>query len=123
MGHPEIVRLGSVFSGLWTTISKDWGNMNVRSEVSALAVAAIFSTLIGVTYAFFIPAFFPNYRAGWILHLGVLLATSIAGYIGFHESTAGKLPVRIILGFCYAAVIAILVYFLSLLIILNVRGS
>ena len=104
-------------------ISKGWENMNVRSEVSALVVAAIFSILIGVVYVFFLPAFFPGYKAGWILHLGVLLAILIGGYIGFHVSTARAFPVRMILGFCYAAVMAILVYFLSLFFILNVRGS
>jgi hypothetical protein len=97
--------------------------MNVRSEVSALAVVAIFGVLIGVVYAFFIPAFFPGYRTGWILNLGALAATLIGGYIGYHVPTASTLPVKITLGLCYAAVVAILVYFLSLFIILNIRGS
>ena len=97
--------------------------MTVSSEVSALAVAAIFGIVIGVVYAFFLPAFFPGYRTGWILNLGVLLATAIGGYIGFYTSPVSATPVRITLGFCYASVMAIIVYFLSLFIILNVRGS
>lgn len=97
--------------------------MNLRSEISGLVVAGIFGVLIGVVYAYFLPVFFPGYRTGWILNLGVLVATLIGGIIGFREPSKSTLVSRIILGICYAAVVAILVYFVSLFIILNVRGS
>ena len=97
--------------------------MSVISEISALVVAVIFSTLIGGVYVFFIPMFFPGYKAGWILNLGVLLATLLGGYIGLQSSKASSPLIRILLAFCYGAVTAILVYFLSLFFILNVRGS
>ena len=97
--------------------------MNVRSEVSVLVVAAVFGSLIGVAYAFVLPAFFRGYATEWIGRLGVLIATLVGGYIGYHVPTANKLPVKIILGLCDAGVTAILVCFLSLFIILNTRGS
>lgn len=97
--------------------------MNVRSEASLLVVVVIFGVLIGVAYAYVLPAFFPGYRTGWILNLGVLAAILVGGYIGSHVPNAKALQLRIILGCCYAMVTAILVYFLSLFIIFNVRGS
>jgi hypothetical protein len=97
--------------------------MNMRSEIFVLIVAVMFGVLIGVVYAFVLPAAFPGYKAGWILNLGVLVATLIGGYIGYRVPNANIFLVRIILGFCYAAVMAILVYFVSLYIILNTRGS
>lgn len=97
--------------------------MNLRSEISVLFVAALFGIMIGIVYAFVLPALFPGFRTSWILNLGVLVATLIGGYIGYHVPTANTPLVKIILGFLYAAVTAILVYFLSLFIILNTRGS
>jgi len=97
--------------------------MKVRSEISALVVAGIFGPLIGAVDAYFLPAFFPGHRTGWILNLGVLIAVLIGGYIGYCEPSKGTLAAKIILGICYAAVMAILVYFVALFIILNVRGS
>jgi hypothetical protein len=97
--------------------------MNLRSEIAVLFVAALFGVTIGVVYAFVIPALFPGFRTSWILNLGVLVAALIGGYIGYHVPTANTPLVKIILGFTYAAVTVILVYFLSLLIIVNVRGE
>ena len=99
--------------------------MNMRSEVSILIVVVVFGVTIGAIYALVLPAFYP--RPGWgtylPLQLGIVFAALIGGYIGYHVPTANKLPVKIILCFCYAAVVAILVSFLSLFIILNTRGS
>ena len=97
--------------------------MRLRSEISLLSVAAIFGIVIGIVYAFVIPALFPGFRTSWILDLGDLVATLIGGYIGYHVPSANTPLAKIILGFSYAAVTAILVYFLSLFIILNARGS
>jgi hypothetical protein len=97
--------------------------MNVRSEISVLIVAIIFGVLTGVVYTLVTPAFFTVYDSGWVLDLGVLVATLIGGYIGYHVPTATKFLVRILLGICYASVMAILVLFLSLSIIVNTRGS
>jgi hypothetical protein len=95
----------------------------MRSQISVLILVVIFGSLIGVVYAFVLPAFSPGYGTKWIGILGVLIATLIGGYIGYHVPTANRLSVKVILCVCYAAVVAILVSFLSLYIILNTRGS
>jgi hypothetical protein len=97
--------------------------MNVRSGILVLVVAIIFSVLTGAVYAFVAPALLTVYESGWILYLGVLVATLIGGYIGYHVPTATTFLGRIILGFCYASVMAILVFFLTLFIIVNTRSS
>ena len=104
-------------------INKNWKNMKCRGAFSGLAFAAIISTLIITVYDFVIPTFFPGHKAGWVLHLGVFLATLIGGYIGFYQANESRFSIRLTLGFCYAGVMAILVYVVSLFFILNVRGS
>jgi len=53
----------------------------------------------------------------------ISVATLIGGYIGYRVRATGKLLVKISLGICYAFVVASLVSYLSLFIILNMRGS
>jgi hypothetical protein len=79
--------------------------------------------MIGIVYAYVFPALFPGFGALWVLIPGVLVATWIGWHIGYHVPTANTPLVKIILGFSYAAVTTILVCFLSLLIIVNIRGE
>lgn len=97
--------------------------MKLHSEALALIVTVISGVLIGLVYAFILPALFPGYGTWWILILGVFVATLIGGYIGYHIPSADKLLVKIALGLSYAAVVAIFVSFISLFIIVNVRGE
>jgi hypothetical protein len=98
-------------------------DMNIRSAISALVFIATFGASTGAVYALFLPAFFPDYRTSWILILGILIPTTICGCLGYHAPKAGTTVVRSSVGLCYACVAAILVSFLSLFIILNIRGS
>jgi hypothetical protein len=90
-----------------------------------LSIAVVFGVTIGAIYALVLPAFFPG--PGWgtylPLQLGIVIAALIGGYIGYRVPTASSLWAKIGCGFCYAAVVAILVSFLSLLIIVNTRGE
>lgn len=88
-----------------------------------IKLVAVFTTVIGGVYGFVIPAFFPDYKTYSILIIGVGTVALIAGYIGYQILTDGALLSKIVLGICCATVVAILVAFLSLLIILNVSGS
>ena len=97
--------------------------MKYRSELSVLAVSASTGALIGMSYAFVLPAFWPGYGTAWILTVGVLISILACAYIGFHVPTATTPPVRIILGICYGAVAGIITTFVSLFIAVNVRGS
>lgn len=95
------------------------------SVLSALAVVVIFGVSIGAIYVLVLPRFFPG--PGWgtysPLILGILVATLLGGYVGYRTPTTEKLPVKIKFGFCYAAVTAALVSYLSLFIIVNIRGE
>jgi hypothetical protein len=91
----------------------------------ALIIVAFFSASIGAVYVYVLPKFFPG--PGWgtylPLILGIIIATLIGGYIGFRVPATDKLSIKVSFGFCYAAVVACLVSYLSLFIILNTRGS
>lgn len=97
----------------------------IVSLLSALAVSVTFGISIGAVYALVLPKFFPG--PGWgtysPLIWGIVTAALIGGYIGYRFAATEKLSVKIGLGFCYAAVTAVLVSYLSLFIILNTRGS
>ncbi|MFA7242088.1 MAG: hypothetical protein WC091_18390 [Sulfuricellaceae bacterium] len=93
------------------------------SVISALKVVAIFTVLIGGAYGIVIPLFIPGYKTYSILIAGIAIAALIGGYIGYQVPVADTLFIKIGFSFCYAIVVAILVLLLSLLIILNVRGS
>lgn len=98
-------------------------NTTAVRVLSVLLVAVMFGVLIGVTYAFFLPAFFPGYKTMWIGVLGVLMATSTAGYIGYHVPRDKMLLVRISASFGFAALAAPLVIILSWFIVANIRGE
>jgi hypothetical protein len=91
--------------------------------LSVLLVVVIFGVLIGVAYAFFLPAFFPGYKTMWIGVLGVLMATLTAGYIGYHVPKDKMLPIKIFASFGFAALAAPLVIILSWFIVANIRGE
>lgn len=100
-------------------------NMNVTTNniLSLITGVAVFTALIGGVYGFVIPAFFADYKTYSILIIGIGTAALFGGYIGYQILTDGALLSKIVLGICCATVVAILVAFLSLLIILNVSGS
>lgn len=87
-----------------------------------IRVVAVFTAVIGGVYGFVIPAFFPDYKTYSILMIGVGVAALFGGYIGYQIPSDGW-GAKLGIGFCCASVVAISVVFLSLLIILNVRGS
>jgi uncharacterized membrane protein (DUF441 family) len=95
----------------------------VWGPIYILAVAVLFSSATGSTYAFLLPAFFAGYKAGWILVMGVLVAALLGGYIGYRNADGDSLPAKIGVSIAYGAVEVVLVTFLSLLIILNTRGG
>jgi hypothetical protein len=94
-----------------------------RAPLWILAVVAAFGTLTGSAYAFLFPALFPGYRTSWILILGVLTASLFGGYIGFRSANGVRLPGKIGVSVAFAALVALLVTFLSLFITLNIRGG
>ena len=98
-------------------------NVITGSIVSMLIVVAIFTGLIGGAYCIVIPIFFPTYKTAWILIFGIAIAALIGGYIGYQVPTGDTTLVKIGYGLCYATVVVLLVAYLSLYIILNVRGS
>ena len=91
----------------------------------ALIVVVIFGFSIGAVYVYVLPRFFPGHLWGTYLPLilGIIIATSIGGYIGYRVPTRDKLSIKVCSGLCYAVVVAALVSCLSLFIILNTRGS
>jgi hypothetical protein len=91
--------------------------------LSVAIVVVVFGVLVGVTYAFILPAFFPGYRTMWIGIVGVSIATLIGGYIGYHVPTADKLPTRISASCVAAAFVAFSVIVLSWFILANTRGE
>ena len=96
-----------------------------RYLLSVLIVVGVFGVTIGAVYAVVLPNFFPGHGWGTYLplQLGIAVASLIGGYMGYRVQPAGKLWEKISLGFCFATVVAILVSFLSLLIIVNPRGE
>lgn len=98
-------------------------SVTTASIISALKIVVIFTVLIGGAYGIVIPLAFPDYKTYSILIIGIAVAALMGGYIGYQIPASNTLLVKIGFGFCYAAVVAILVLLLSLLIILNVRGS
>ena len=85
-------------------------------------IAASFTVSIGAIYALALPK-----GPGWGVHaplfLGIMIATSLGGYVGYRVPRTEKPLTKVGFGFAYAAVVAVLVSYLSLLIILNTRGS
>jgi len=98
-------------------------NKTALSILSILIIVVVFGVLIGLTYAFFIPHFFPGYKTVWIGLLGVFVAAMTAGYMGYQEPEHKKIPGRICFGFSYAAIVACLVILLSWFIIANTYGE
>ncbi|HEY1256469.1 MAG TPA: hypothetical protein VGF01_16960 [Terracidiphilus sp.] len=98
-------------------------NTIVLRVVSVPIVVVVFGVLIGVTYAFILPAFFPGYRTMWIGIVGVSIATLIGGYIGYHVPTADKLLTRISACCVAAAFVAFSIIVLSWFILANTRGE
>ncbi len=98
-------------------------SVTTNNILSLLTVVVVFTALIGGMYGLVIPAFFADYKTYSILTIGIGTAALFGGYIGYQILTDGTLLSKIGIGIGCATVVAILVTFLSLLIILNVRGS
>ena len=98
-------------------------NKTAKSDLSILIIVVVFSVLIGLTYAFFLPHLFPGYKTIWIGLLGVFVAAMTAGYIGYKDAVHKTLLVKIFVSFSYAAIVACFVIFLSWFIIANTYGE
>ncbi|MGH9773271.1 MAG: hypothetical protein ACRD4Q_16505 [Candidatus Acidiferrales bacterium] len=96
------------------------------SVLWVLIAVVVFGVLNGAVYVkYFLP---PGFREAtyWTylpLMVSISFAAAIGGCVGYRVPATGKLPVKISLGLCYAVVVAILVLYLSMLIIVNVRGE
>lgn len=88
-----------------------------------LLIVVIFTILIGGAYGFIIPTFFSDYKTYSILIIGIAVAALLAGYIGYQILANSTLLLKISIGISCAVAAAILVSFLALFIIINVRGS
>ncbi|HTV05749.1 MAG TPA: hypothetical protein VME86_10320 [Acidobacteriaceae bacterium] len=96
------------------------------SVLWVLIIVVAFAAINGMGYVrYFLP---PGFRgATYWTYLPLMVSTScaalIGGCVGYHVPWTGKLPVKIGSGICYAVAVAILVFNLSMLIIVNVRGE
>jgi len=98
--------------------------MKLRSVLVLSMFACLCGALVGIVYAFVIPKFLPGFKTGWILNLGGLGTALFGGMIGYQVASAkSTVLVRTANGLGYAAVAVMIFYFISLFIILNVRGS
>src|SRR6266498_5008251 len=100
--------------------------MTVFRIISVLAVAVIFSILIGVVFAFVQPHFFPGPYGPYlapVLGLGVLMAALIGGYVGYRDPAADAVRGKVRIDLRFAVVVGALTLYLSMLFILNTRGS
>jgi hypothetical protein len=88
------------------------------TKIIFLAVGFVIA--ISATYVWVLPRFFDGYRSYSILILGVVMAGAWSGYLGFHSRTAGR---KIIQGSLCGLTVAVVVAVLSLLIIVNMRGT
>lgn len=95
--------------------------------ISVLAIAAIFSILIDVVYGIILPRLSPATSRGAhlvpVLGVGVLIASLIGGWVGYHDPTAGTLRSKMRIGRIFAVIVASLTLLLSLYLILNTYGS
>ena len=98
-------------------------NLTSLRVLYVLSIAVVFGVLVGVTYAFIIPAICPGYKTAWIWIVGISIAMLISGYIGYHTPTADKLPIKISTCCGYAALTGFVVIALSWLIIANTIGE
>lgn len=97
--------------------------MTKNCIISILIVVVVFTTLISGAYVIVIPALLPDYKTPLILIAGVIAAALFGGYFCYQDSLDDTLLVKIIFGLCGAAVVAVLVYFLSLAVIVKIHGS
>ena len=92
-----------------------------------LVVAAIFGTLIDVVCAFALPHYLPNPALGTyrllVLAIGVLMASLVGGYVGYHDPRIEALSVKVRISFPFAVWTAFLTLLLSIFLIVNTIGS
>ncbi|HQW20986.1 MAG TPA: hypothetical protein PLI90_10000 [Rhodocyclaceae bacterium] len=97
--------------------------MTKHSVISILIIVIVFIVLIGGTYGFVIPAFWPDYKTPTILIVGVAIAALCGGYICYQIPLDDTLFVKMSFGLLGAVIVAVLVFFLSLAVIIKIRGS
>ena len=93
---------------------------------SVLIVIVTFGVLIGAVYAFYVlPPFYAGATCAaylpWVA--GVPIAAMIGGLIGYRLTDGKPLLVRVRVGLVFAVMVACSVFYLSLVIALNVRGT
>jgi hypothetical protein len=94
-----------------------------HSVISILIIVVVFIILISSTYGFVIPTFWADYKTPTILIVGVAIAAIFGGYICYQIPYDDTLFVKISYGLFGAAVVAVLVFFISLAVIIKIRGS
>ncbi|MGD0786767.1 MAG: hypothetical protein ABR898_02200 [Terracidiphilus sp.] len=93
---------------------------------SILIVIVAFGILIGVLYAVYVlPPFYygATYLTCLPLVAGVSIAAMIGGLIGYRLMGGKQLRDRIQIGVVIAIIVACFVLYLSVVIVLNVRGT
>ncbi len=91
--------------------------------VSASKIVAVFVALISGVYCLLIPSAFPDYKSYLPLIAGAGMAALISGYVVYRARIESEILNRIMLSLGSASVVAGVVFFLSLLVVVNVRGS
>jgi len=95
----------------------------VHIIIKLMQVIILFTTIISGIYAILIPTFFPNYRTYSILILGMVLSAGVGGYLCQRQLLSQSMVFQYSISLIGALGVAAVVLFLSLLIIVNVRGS
>ena len=98
-------------------------NVTATAALSLIKVVVVFTAVIGGLYGFVIPVFFPDYKTYSILIIGIGVSSLFGGHIGYQLLSTDVWWTKAFASLLSAIVVAVLVASLSLLIILNVRGS
>jgi hypothetical protein len=89
-----------------------------------LVIIAVCTIVIAGIYVWLLPTVFPQLRTYSFLTMGLAIAAVLGGYCTLRATeTFGAVAMKWLLVLGVGAVTAALVLFLSLLIILNLRGS
>jgi hypothetical protein len=94
--------------------------------ISVLIVVVVFGSLIGIVYASYVmPPFYAGtgYRTNLPWIAGLTIAALIGGYIGNLVTNGGQFEARIRASVVFAAMVAFSVLCISMLIVLNIRGT
>lgn len=90
-------------------------------------VVAVFGGLNGFLSAtYWIPPYYSSasaFRFYLFLMIGTLCSALVGGCVGYRVPATGKLSLKIWLGICYACVATVVVIYMYMLIVVNIRGE